>query len=209
MKRAAMLISVPVFVAAIGFTVGGSAIAADARYPDWPCNQVKVPELSVAAMWAGPPLDDVGERWEADAGVRDLVARLSERRTPIEEAEQAIADFLTGNAAEKQEKAKLLFAGLFDTLNRQRSDVMAAIERFTRKQRELAAQVRARTFALRELQDSPQPDQARLDQAANEISWSTRIFEDRRKTIGYVCEVPVIIERRLFALARAVAQGLD
>ena len=27
-----------------------SAFAADPRYPDWPCNQIKVPELSVAAI---------------------------------------------------------------------------------------------------------------------------------------------------------------
>jgi hypothetical protein len=198
-----------VLLAAIGLTAGYPALAADARYPDWPCNQIKVPELSVAAMWTGPPLEDVGERWEADAGVRDLVARLAERRAPLEEAETAIADFITGTPAEKLDKAKLLFAGLFDTLNRQRSEVMSGIERFTRRQKELAARVRAGALGLRELRDAADPDQARVDQAANDIAWNTRIFEDRRKTIGYVCEVPVIIERRLFALSRAVAQRLE
>ena len=39
-------------------TLGG-AHAADPRYPDWPCVQAKVPEISLAAVWAGPPLDDV------------------------------------------------------------------------------------------------------------------------------------------------------
>ncbi len=205
MSRAATL----VLLAAMGLGLGGRADAADARYPDWPCSQIKVPELSVAAMWAGSPLDDVGDRWEADAAIRDLVARLSERRTPLEEAETAIGEFVTGTAAEKLDKAKLLFAGLFDTLNRQRSDVMSAIERYTRRQRELAAKVRAQALELRELQDAPSPDHARLDQATNEINWNTRIFEDRRKTIGYVCEVPVIIERRLFVLSRAIAQSLE
>ena len=37
--------------------------------------------------------------------------------------------------------------------------------------------------------------------------WGTRIYEDRRKTIRYVCEVPTVIERRLFALGRAIAQA--
>lgn len=198
-----------VLAATIGLAVGARAIAADARHPDWPCNQIKVPELSAAAMWAGPPLDDAGDRWEADADIRDLVARISERRMPIEDAEKAIAEFVSGTPAAKQDKAKLLFAGLFDTLNRQRSDVMSAIERFARKQKELAARVRAEALELRELQDTPGADHTRLDQAANEIAWNTRIFEDRRKTIGFVCEVPVIIERRLFALSRAIAQSLD
>jgi hypothetical protein len=205
MKRTAVLI----LAAAIGLGTVGRAAAADARYPDWPCNQVKVPELSVAAMWAGPPLDDVGSRWEADPATRDLVVRLSERRLALDEAEKAIGEFLTGSAGDKQDKAKFLFAGLFDTLNRQRSDVMAAIERFTRKQKDLAARVRAQTLALRELQDKPDADPARVDQASNELAWETRVFEDRRKTISYVCEVPQIIERRLYALSRAIAQNLD
>ena len=41
--------------------------AADPRYPDWPCAQAKVPEISVAAVWAGPSLDDVQDKWKDDA----------------------------------------------------------------------------------------------------------------------------------------------
>jgi len=41
------------------------------------------------------------------------------------------------------------------------------------------------------------------------VEWDTRIFDERIKTIGYVCEVPVLIEQRLFALARAIQQSLE
>ena len=41
--------------------------AADPRYPDWPCVQAKVPEISLAAVWAGPPLDDAAASWKNDA----------------------------------------------------------------------------------------------------------------------------------------------
>ena len=37
----------------------------------------------------------------------------------------------------------------------------------------------------------------------------TRIFEDRRKTIRFVCEVPVLIEQRLFALGRTIQQAME
>ena len=37
-----------------------SPLRADPRYPDWPCMQPKVPELSAAAMWSGPSIADVG-----------------------------------------------------------------------------------------------------------------------------------------------------
>ena len=67
---------------AVELTLRGIALAADPRFPDWPCNQVKVPEISVAAVWAGPSIDDVGNAWEDDAAIRELVARLAARRTP-------------------------------------------------------------------------------------------------------------------------------
>ena len=42
-------------------TAWSAAHAADPRYPDWPCVQAKVPEVSVAAVWEGPPIDAVGD----------------------------------------------------------------------------------------------------------------------------------------------------
>jgi hypothetical protein len=160
---------------AVVLTLRGIALAADPRFPDWPCNQVKVPEISVAAVWAGPAIDDVGNAWGEDAAIKDLVARLAARRTPLEDAQKAISDVITGTESERQKKAKLIFAGLFKTLNHERNEVMHGLERYFRKQKE----------------------------------WGTRIFEERRKTINFVCEVPVVIEQRLFALARAIQQSLE
>ena len=189
--------------------VPGPAVAADPRYPDWPCNQLKVPEISVAAVWAGPAVDDVRDTWQNDAKVRDLVDRLAARRTPMEQAETLIADFIAGSAAEKEDKAKRLFAGVFERLNRQRSEVMTGIERITRKQKALAGKIRSDALELRTLQDSAERDPTKIEELTNQVAWSTRIFEDRRKTINYVCEVPGLIERRLFSLARAIQQSLE
>jgi len=186
------------------------ARAADPRFPDWPCHQIKVPQLSVAAMWAGPPLDDVGTRWQDDPKIADLVTRLGARRTPLDEAEKLIGAFLSGGSADqRQQNAKLLFAGLFDTLNRERTTVMDGIERYVRKQRGFAERIRSEASELRSLQDAQNRDQSKIDELANRITWDTRIYEDRRKTVGYVCEVPQTIEQRLFALARVIQQSLD
>ena len=124
---------------------GTIAHAADPRYPDWPCTQAKVPEISLAAVWAGPPLDDVTGKWKDDAKVSALVARLAARRTPLEEAQKAITEYLNG-ASDKTASGKLLFAGLFETLNAQRSQVMNGLERVTRKQREAADKIRNGSF---------------------------------------------------------------
>ena len=195
---------------AIELGLRGTSLAADPRFPDWPCNQIKVPEISVVAVWAGPPIDDVENAWkEEDATIKDLVARLAARRTPLDDAQKAIADAITGTESERQKKAKLLFAGLFKSLNDERSEVMRGIERYFRKQKEFSAQIRSTILQLRELQDRPDPDQSKVDELTNRVEWDTRVFEERRKTINFVCDVPVVIEQRLFALTRAIQQSLE
>jgi hypothetical protein len=194
------------------FAVAGPvdrSFAADPRYPDWPCAQAKVPEISLAAVWAGPPLDDVANKWKDDAKVSALVPRLAARRTPLDEAQKAITEFLAGPSAEKTGMGKLLFAGLFETLNAQRSSVMSGLERVTRKQREAADKILADTLALQALQDASPPDQAKIDELGNQLTWETRIFEDRRRVIQFVCEVPTAIDQRLFALGRMIQQEME
>src|SRR6267154_635152 len=185
------------------------SVAADPRFPDWPCAQAKVPEISLAAVWAGPPLDDVQDKWKDDAKVAALVTKLAARRTELDDAQKAIAEFLSGAATDKTATGKLLFAGLFDTLNAQRASVMGGLERVTRKQREAADRIRADTIALQELQSAPSPDQAKIDDLGNQLTWETRIFEDRRRVVKFVCEVPTAIDQRLFALGRVIQQVME
>jgi hypothetical protein len=186
----------------------GLCHAADPRYPDWPCTQAKVPEISLAAVWAGPALDDVSAKWKDDAKVSALVTKLAARRTPLEEAQKAITEYLNG-AADKTGSGKLLFTGLFDSLNAQRSQVLNGLERVTRKQREAADKIRADTLALQALQGESQRDQAKIDDLGNQLVWQTRIFEDRQRVIKFVCEVPTAIDQRLFALGRAIQQEIE
>src|SRR5450755_2348906 len=172
------------------------SFAADPRNSDLPCAQAKVPEVSLAAVWNGPPLDDVADNWKNDEKVSALVARLAARRTPLDDAKKTISEFLSGSAAEKTTKGKMLFAGLFDTLNAQRGSVIGGLERVTRKQREAAEKVRSDTIALQALQDVPSHDQAKLDELSNQLLWETRIFEDRHRVIKFVCDVPTAIDQR-------------
>ena len=199
------------FAMAVGvaLVLPGTARAADPRFPDWPCVQLKVPEISVAAIWAGPPIDDAGDAWEQDPAVRDLAARLAVRRTSLDDAQMMITGFVTGSPEERQRKATLLFAGLFNSLNRERGDVMNAIERFFRQHRTFAEKVRAEITELHDLQDAPNHDQSKVEELANRVEWDTRIFEERKKTISYVCEVPTLIEQRLFALARTIQEAME
>jgi len=193
---------------ALSAASGQACLAADPRYPDWPCAQAKVPEISLAAVWAGPPLDDVQNQWKDDAKIAALVAKTAARRLPLDDAEKDIKAFLA-TSNDKTAAGKLLFAGLFDTLNAQRTSVMNGLERTMRRQREAVDKVRADTTTLQELQSSASPDQQKVDELSNQVLWETRIFEDRRKVVKYVCEVPTTIDQRLFALGRVIQQEIE
>src|SRR5262252_5596806 len=73
-----------VVFAAVVLAIGWPAYAADPRYPDWPCAQAKVPDISVAAVWDGPPIEQAQKVWQNDPAIRSLVARLAARRVPVE-----------------------------------------------------------------------------------------------------------------------------
>ena len=202
-----LLVVICALVTIAGFS--DRSLAADPRYPDWPCAQAKVPEISIAAVWNGPSLDDATSKWKNNAKVSALVPRLAARRTPLDQAEKAISEFLSEVPAEKTERGKLLFAGLFETLNAERTTVMNGLERITRRQREAADKVRSDAVALQALQDQPAKEQAKIDELSNQVLWETRIFEDRRRVIKFVCEVPTTIDQRLFALARVIQQEME
>ncbi|MGO9485304.1 MAG: hypothetical protein ACLPX9_12070 [Rhodomicrobium sp.] len=202
------MIARPVFALTLFALVQGTAPAAavDSRNPDWPCRQVKVPELSVAAIWPEPIPEMTADAASQVPGLNDLVAQLAARKTPMEEAEKEIAAFVTGAPEERKKKAGLLFMGLFDALNAQRFQVMNGIERAYRKQKEFAEKIRSDTEKLRERQDA-NADSAQIKELVGQVQWETRIFDDRRKTLSYACEVPVEIDQRIFALARAIQKA--
>jgi len=201
----------PIAIGALFFVAASSefSLAADPRYPDWPCTQAKVPEISLAAVWAGPPLDDVKNKWKDDARVSALVPKLAARRTSLEDAQKAITEFVAGSAADKATAGKLLFTGLFDTLNAQRSSVLNGLERITRKQRAAAEKIQADAVAMQAMQSASPPDQTKIEELGNQLVWQTRIFEDRQRVAKFVCEVPTAIDQRLFALSRVIQQEME
>ena len=194
------------FVVAVSTECG---LAADPRYPDWPCAQAKVPDISLAAVWAGPPLGDAETKWKDDEKVSALVEKAAARKTPLVDAQKAITDFLSSPGTDKMAAGKLLFAGLFERLNAERSSVMNGLERVMRRQRQAADKIRTDTLALQALQDATPPDQPKIDELGNQLVWETRIFEDRRRVVKFVCEVPTTIDQRLFALGRTIQQEIE
>ena len=181
----------------------GAAWGADA---DWPCVQPKMAELTPAQMWAGPPLEDAGD-WRDDAAVAALVPKLVARRTSLEDAAAAIERFAESAGPDKDKRLTRLFAGVFERINAERSRVVAGIERYARKQKALADRIRQEEAALR-AKPGATADRTAQD-LETQLRWDTRIYEERLQALAYVCESPVILEQRAFALAREIQNHLE
>lgn len=174
---------------------------------DWPCVQRKVETLSVAQIWDGPPIDGV-KGWFREPGVPDLIELLASRRVPLEEAEAAIKKFAASQPEDKRdEKLTLLFAGLFDKVNSQRRSVMSGIEKYQKSQKERAKELERQSTEIGRLHSAGSSDESAAKQLAlaeEQYNWAQRIFQERQSSIPLACELPVLIEERLYALTRAI-----
>jgi hypothetical protein len=204
---------VPVVGLALSIALATATTARSAppgpRDPDWPCEQIKVPQLSLAAVWSGPPLDQKQDDWRLDQHVADLVEETAQRRMPIEQAQQKIQAFAAQGGDKKQPKLLQLLAGLFSVLDDERSSVIAGLDRFGARQKELAAALRGDNDKLRAMQTDAKSDASDINQMTQKITWEAQVFQDRRQSLRYACDVPGKIEQRLFALARTIQEALQ
>ena len=189
--------------------IPGQSLAAANTDPDWPCVQRKVPELSVAQVWTAGELAPGAGDWKKDDALARLVATISARKTPLEDAQKQIEDYAAGLApAQAKEKLEQMFQGVFDTLNGERKQVIAGIARYAGKQRDMAADVRKSASEVDRLRRQPDVDQAELAKRSDQLAWETRIFQERVHSLTFVCEVPTIIEQRLYSLSKIIAQAM-
>ena len=197
------------FVLAVVSSAGAALAAPPERdQGDWPCKQIKVPDIALAAIWTGPAIEEAEKTWRDDSALADLVARLAARRTPMETAEQSIADFAKSAGPQRKERLTQLFAGVYDRLDVERRDVISGLDRYGRTQKESAERLRQKAEELRAAQDA-KADPEKLKQLSEALNWDMRIFEERRKAVTYVCESPALIEQRLGALARTILAAME
>ncbi|AWB08995.1 hypothetical protein A6A40_28815 (plasmid) [Azospirillum humicireducens] len=177
--------------------------------PDWPCPQVLVPALSPASVWDGPAIDGLGDEWQRDSAIAALVRRAADDGidpASLEAEANALAGPVReGTEQEHDRRLALIFAGAFQTLDRQRTAAIASIERYAQHQRAMRERIAA---ALREL-DAASADAARAQEIKAAIAWDRRILDDRRRAQTAVCEQPARIEQRLGQIARMLSALLS
>jgi len=177
--------------------------------PDWPCVQVFVPTLSAASIWDGPPVDDYLKTWTENRDVAAVATRAVSRSVPDDEATQAVDSFAEGVKGDQEKTLTMLFAAIFDEANRNRSKAIDGIRRFSRAQQEQLRNMNATIGELERARAQTPQDAARVKELTEQLAWQRRIIEERQRSLGALCEQPVIIERRLGTLARIIASHMD
>lgn len=184
------------------------ANAAPPANPDWPCVQRKVDDIPASQIWDGPPLEEAMKVWQDDDKTAALVKKLVSRRDSIEKA-VADAEAYADSLPEKERNAKLvsLFAGIYETMSTERRTIISGIEKYNKRQKERASVIEEKGKKIAELESDAGSDEAKLATVAKlqeDYDWETRIFKERNDNIPIACEIPVLIDQRLFELAKAV-----
>jgi hypothetical protein len=190
----------------VGAPVGAQEAAPD---PDWPCDQVLVPQVAAAVVWDGPAITDAN--WRAVPAVAELVGRITPSTVTSAQAESAIASFADAAApADKDRMLTLAFAGVLEVLNSDRQILIDGIKRYSRDQARRAQALGAELDRMVRLEQDPAASAAQeRDDLKRRLVLEERAFDEREKTFPFLCTRPVAVEQRLGFLARTLAGHLD
>jgi len=185
--------------------------APNGENPDWPCEQILVPEVQPAVVWAGPSIAGLEQAWEQDEEVAALVHRFTSPDYDMDAADGEIADFAARQApAQKDQRLTLLFAGVIQTLNDLRRKEHQSIMRYASGQAARANRLSEDIDEMVRLQeDGSAAAQERLALMQKEMELKQRMFDDREVFMQHLCTRPIIVEQKLGVLARTIAYYLD
>ena len=179
---------------------------------NWPCVQRKVEHLSWGQMWTGPALPEDAS-WRQDEELAQLVPLLTARAIALEDMAGPIAEIAATPDESRDQRLTRLFAGAFAEIDSERYKIIGGISGFAEKQRGLSDQIDAKRAEILVLQAKAEEtdsndDWDALEAMEDQVFWDTRIYQDRQRSITYICESPVLLEKRAFAVAQLIMSEL-
>jgi hypothetical protein len=207
-----LILASPAFAQQQQTTIEGAEeapVPAAESMKEWPCVQGKIETLSVTAVWDGPSVEDPAIKdGQNDSEISRLVQTLASRRNPIEQAETALKAFAEKQAPDARDKRLTqVFANLFTTMNNQRKSIVSGIGKYQKSQKDRSAELERQGVEIAKLEQQAAADEkaaAELETAQEHFQWAQRIFQDRQQSIPLACELPIVIEQRLYELAKSI-----
>ena len=173
--------------------------------PTWPCVQRKVENLSLGIMW--PHLvPETPEPATLSASAQRFADTVVLRRVSLDQVDEITATFAQEQPDLTTDEYTLIFQEIFENINRDRQRLIAGIGRYSLSQIDLAARIDAARVEMDGEMAKDDPDFDRVDELEEQLDWDQRIYRDRAQSLLYVCETPVILEKRVYAIAQTLAQ---
>ena len=197
----------------ISAAAASPALARDEKTPDWPCVQRKVETVSVSLVWDGPPIEGLTGWWD-DKDLSALIDVLTSRKISVEDAGAKLKAYAASLPADKRdERLTLLFAGFFDKMSSQRRSVLSGLEKYLNGQRDRATEIEKLGAEITKLEDNKmtleQDESPELRDKRDKFEWASRVFKERQDSIPVACEVPVIIDQRMFEIAKVIRAAMS
>lgn len=185
-------------LAVTGFATAANAV--DFADPTWPCIQRKVERLSIGLMWPHP-IGEITLPEDVKADAMDLVQRFRLRRLELSDIQPVLDTFVETHKVDETVLGHI-FAEVFDDLSGTRTIIINGIGEYSLSQIALSETISAERTELTELMRSDKPDFDRVDAVEEKLDWNERIFTERAQSLTYICETPVLLEKRLYAIAQ-------
>ncbi len=123
-----------------------------------------------------------------------------------EKARLWLASFLQPSLPEeRKEILEVLLSSLFEAANHERKTLLRKILVFGKAQNTLIEEMDRKARLVSEHERGGDSAPKLLEGLEADYRWTTRIFEQREEAIPYLCEQPVLLERRFYALGKALS----
>ena len=178
----------------------------------WPCDQVYNPQLNLSTIWQGPSIDSALKDWWKHDDVIEYVNTLSDPTLNEEVGKQLINEFAKKytyagliKKAEQKEKLIFLFAGLYQKAKDRRSRQYKGIIKFVERQEDLRKAIGSSSKLIRKFRKEKLDQKSnKFKDAASQLEWNTKVFDQRTKLTEYICEEPVFNTQRLGYQSREI-----
>ena len=182
----------------------------------WPCDQVYNPQLNLSTIWQGPSIDSALKDWWKHDDVIEYVNTLSDPTLNEEVGKQLINEFAKKytyagfiKKAEQKEKLIFLFAGLYQKAKDRRSRQYKGIIKFVERQEDLRKAIGLSSKLIRKYRKEKLDQKSnQFKDAASQLEWNTKVFDQRTKLTEYICEEPVYNTQRLGYQSREILSFL-
>ena len=183
----------------------------------WPCDQVYNPQLNLSTIWQGPSIESALKDWWKHDDVIEYVNILSDPTLDEEVGKQLINEFAKKytyagliKKAEQKEKLIFLFAGLYQKAKDRRSRQYKGIIKFVDRQEDLRKAIGSSSKLIRKYRKEKLDQKSiKYKDAASQLEWNTKVFDQRTKLTEYICEEPVFNTQRLGYQSREILSFIE